>query len=90
VPGKGGEPFIAEHLKQMRPFLRKGDFAPASWGQALVDELAPSALMVEKIGYDAFWNSRLEWALRRRAFARCLSRALSRMGFQSIGVTNEW
>jgi nicotinamidase-related amidase len=65
VPGKGGEPFIAEHLKQMRPFLRKGDFAPASWGQALVDELAPSDLMVEKIGYDAFWNSRLEWALRK-------------------------
>ena len=49
----------------MRPFLRKGDFAPASWGQALVDELAPSDLMVEKIGYDAFWNSRLEWALRK-------------------------
>ena len=65
VPGKGGEPFIAEHLQQMRPFLRKGDFAPASWGQALVDELAPSDLMVEKIGYDAFWNSRLEWALRK-------------------------
>jgi nicotinamidase-related amidase len=65
VPGKGGEPFIAEHLKRMRPFLRKGDFAPASWGQALVNELAPSDLMVEKIGYDAFWNSRLEWALRK-------------------------
>ena len=72
VPGKGGEPFIAEHLKQMRPFLRTGDFAPASWGQAVVDELAPSDLVVEKIGYDAFWNSRLEWALRKAGIRKLL------------------
>ena len=25
--------------KQMRPFLTRGDFAPGSWGQAVVDEL---------------------------------------------------
>lgn len=72
VPGKGGEPFIAEHLRQMRPFLRKGDFAPGSWGHALVDDLAPSDLAVEKIGYDAFWNSRLEWVLRKAGIQRLL------------------
>lgn len=72
VPGKGGEPFIAEHLRQMRPFLKKGDFAPGSWGHALVDELAPSDLPVEKLGYDAFWNSRLEWVLRKAGVRRLL------------------
>jgi len=33
VPGKGGEPFISPHLKALRPFLGKGDFAPGSWGK---------------------------------------------------------
>lgn len=73
VPGKCGEPFIADHLRAMRPFLKKGDFAPGSWGQALVDELAPSDISVEKIGYDAFWNSRLEWALRKAGVRRLLA-----------------
>jgi nicotinamidase-related amidase len=72
VPGKGGEPFIADHLRQMRPFLGKGDFAPGSWGHALVDDLAPSDLAVEKLGYDAFWNTRLEWVLRRAGITRLL------------------
>src|SRR4051812_29580160 len=44
VPGKGGAPFISPHLKRLRPFLRPGDFAPGSWGQALVDALAPADL----------------------------------------------
>jgi ureidoacrylate peracid hydrolase len=72
VPGRGGDPFSSEHLRRMRPFLGKGDFAPGSWGQALVDELAPSALPVEKLGYDAFWNSRLEWVLRRAGVRKLL------------------
>src|SRR5690348_6087244 len=46
VPGKGGEPFISPHLKALRPFLRKGDFAPGGWGHALVDELQPADLSV--------------------------------------------
>ncbi|MDQ8732010.1 cysteine hydrolase [Bradyrhizobium sp. LHD-71] len=65
VPGKGGEPFVSPHLKALRPFLRKGDFAPGSWGHALVDELQPSDLSVEKIAFSAFYMSRLEWVLRK-------------------------
>jgi len=65
VPGKGGEPFISPHLKAMRPFLRKGDFAPGSWGHALVDRLQPADLTVEKIAYSAFYMTRLEWVLRK-------------------------
>ena len=65
VPGKNGEPLIAPHLKALRPFLRKGDFAPGSWGHALVDELKPSDLQVEKIAYSAFYMTRLEWMLRK-------------------------
>src|SRR5579862_9067022 len=51
VPGRGREPIISPHLKTLRPFLKKGDFAPASWGQQLVDELAPADVAVEKIAY---------------------------------------
>jgi nicotinamidase-related amidase len=65
VPGKHGEPFISPHLKALRPFLRKGDFAPGSFGHALVDELQPADLSVEKIAYSAFYMSRLEWVLRK-------------------------
>lgn len=65
VPGKGGEPFISPHLQSLRPFLRKGDFAPGGFGQALIDELAPADIMVEKIAFSAFYMSRLEWVLNR-------------------------
>jgi len=65
VPGRGGEPFISPHLKALRPFLRKGDFAPGAWGHALVDELQPADLSVEKVAFSAFYMSRLEWVLRK-------------------------
>lgn len=65
VPGRGGEPIVSPHLKALRPFLGRGDFAPGSWGQQLVDELAPADVAVEKIAYSAFHASRLEWVLRK-------------------------
>ncbi|WP_137045239.1 cysteine hydrolase family protein [Pseudolabrys sp. FHR47] len=65
VPGRGGEPIISPHLKMLRPFLRKGDFMPGSWGQQLVDGLAPADFTIEKLAYSAFYMSRLEWALRK-------------------------
>jgi nicotinamidase-related amidase len=65
VPMRGGEPHIAPHLKHARPFLRRGDFLPGSWGHALVDELGPSDIAVEKVAFSAFYQSRLEWALAR-------------------------
>jgi nicotinamidase-related amidase len=39
VPAKGGEPIISPHLKTLRPFLKKGDFQPGSWGHQLVGVL---------------------------------------------------
>ncbi|GIX09219.1 cysteine hydrolase family protein [Elioraea sp.] len=72
VPGKGGAPFISPHLKALRPFLRAGDFAPGSWGQALVDELQPADIAVEKVAYSAFYMSRLEWVLRKAGIERLL------------------
>lgn len=65
VPGKGGTPFIAEHLAALRPFLQKGDFLPTAWGHALVDVLQPADLSVDKVAYSAFYMSRLEWVLNR-------------------------
>ena len=65
VAGKGGEPIISPHLKKLRPFLGKGDFVSGSWGQALIDELAPADFAVEKVAYSAFYMSRLEWVLRK-------------------------
>lgn len=65
VPGRGDEPIISPHLKKLRPFLGKGDFAPGSWGQQLVDELSPADISVEKIAYSAFYMTRLDWVLRK-------------------------
>jgi len=65
VPGKNDEPFISPHLKKLRPFLTKGDFAPGSFGQDVVDELKPVDLKVEKVAFSAFYMSRLEWVLNR-------------------------
>jgi nicotinamidase-related amidase len=65
VPGRGGEPMISPHLKKLRPFLKKGDFTPGSWGQRTVDELQPVDIAVEKVAFSAFYMSRLEWVLRK-------------------------
>jgi len=65
VPGKKGEPFISPHLKKLRPFLGKGDFAPGAVGHQLIDELQPADITVEKVAFSAFYQSRLDWALRR-------------------------
>ncbi len=64
VPGPGGEPLIAPHLKKLRPFLGKGDFAPGAFGHSLVDELAPADYTIEKVTYSAFYQTRLEYILR--------------------------
>ena len=65
VPGKGGEPFISPHLKSLRSFLGKGDFAPGEWGHRLVDALQPADITIEKVAYSAFYMTRLEWVLRK-------------------------
>jgi ureidoacrylate peracid hydrolase len=65
VPGRGGEPLISPHLKQLRPFLAKGDFQPGAWGHNLIDELAPADFTVEKVAYSAFYMTRLEFVLRK-------------------------
>lgn len=72
VPGRGGEPMIRPHLKALRPFLKRGDFLPGSWGHALVDALQPADLAVEKIAYSAFYQSRLEWVLAKNGITRLL------------------
>jgi nicotinamidase-related amidase len=63
--GKDGVPFIDPHLRALRPFLTKGDFVMGGWGHQVVAELAPSDLPIEKVGYDAFYATRLEWILRK-------------------------
>ena len=64
VPGPKEEPLIAPHLKELRPFLGKGDFAPGKFGHQLVETLAPADYTVEKVAYSAFYQSRLEYILR--------------------------
>lgn len=64
VPGRDDEPLIAPHLRELRPFLSKGDFAPGGFGHALVDTLAPADFTVEKVAYSAFYQTRLEYILR--------------------------
>jgi nicotinamidase-related amidase len=69
VPGRDGEPLIAPHLKAIRPFLGRGDFAPGSWGHAPVDALGPGDFTIEKVAYSAFYMTRLEWVLRKADIA---------------------
>lgn len=65
-PDVDGQPMISPHLLERRPFLQKGDFAPGSWGQANVDVLTPLVdVAVCKVAYSAFFNTQLDWILRR-------------------------
>jgi len=73
VPGRDAEPLIDRHLRDLRPFLTRGDFAPGSFGHALVDELSPADLSVEKVAYSAFHMSRLEWVLRKAGITRLVA-----------------
>ena len=64
-PDARGEPMISPHLLALRPFLRRGDFAPGSTGQANVAELQPLiGVSVCKVAYSAFFNTQLDWVLR--------------------------
>lgn len=65
VPGRGGAPLMSPHLKALRPFLTKGDFAPGTFGHDLIDALKPADLSVEKVAFSAFYMSRLEFVLRK-------------------------
>ncbi len=64
-PDARGEPMISPHLLGLRPFLRRGDFAPGSVGQAHVAELQPLIdVSVCKVAYSAFFKTQLDWVLR--------------------------
>ena len=65
ITGKGGEPFISPHLKALRPFLRKGDFSSGGWGHDLLDILKPADMTIEKVAYSAFYQTRLEFSLKK-------------------------
>ena len=74
VHGRDGEPHVSAHLRKLRPFLRRGDFASGAWGHDTLDDLKPSEgepcnIPVEKVAYDAFHQSRLEWVLRHEGIA---------------------
>lgn len=84
VPGRGGVPFISPHLAARRPFLGAGDFAPGSFGQALIDPLAPADIEVEKVAFSAFYMSRLDWVLRRASIAHLVAAGIVTDG----GVTS--
>ncbi|MFV0384434.1 cysteine hydrolase family protein [Paracoccus sp. (in: a-proteobacteria)] len=64
IPRRGGEPLIAPHLKELRPFLGAGDFEPGSFGHDLVDDLPQADFMVEKVAYSAFYQTRLDHILK--------------------------
>lgn len=66
VPDASGEPLIAPHLRELRPFLGKGDFAPGGFGHTLVDALQPADFVIEKIAYSAFYQTRMEYIMRAK------------------------
>lgn len=72
VPAADGEPLVADHLRRLRPFLARGDFAEGTWGHSVVDELLPVDGAVDKVVYSAFQHTRLEWLLREFGVKRLL------------------
>ena len=60
---------ISPHLKALRPFLRKGDFARAL-GPCAGRRTRAVRSSVEKIAYSAFYMTRLEWILRKVGIER--------------------
>lgn len=66
LPGKDGEPLISEGLKKARPFIGKGDFCPGNFGHRLVEELAPADFTVDKISFSAFYQTFLDFILRKQ------------------------
>ncbi|MCS7018693.1 MAG: isochorismatase family cysteine hydrolase [Cytophagales bacterium] len=66
LPGKDGEPLIPEGLKKARPFITKGDFCPGDFGHRLVEELAPADFTVDKISFSAFYQTFLDFILRKQ------------------------
>ncbi len=72
IPRPDGAPLISAHLRQLRPFLTDGDFAPGSWGHTLVDDLAPADYVVEKVAYSCFYQSRMEYLLKATGIDRLI------------------
>jgi ureidoacrylate peracid hydrolase len=70
-PDARGEPMVAPHLLALRPFLKRGDFAPGSRGHGVVELLAPHVHMaVDKVAYSAFFQTQLDWVLRHAGIER--------------------
>jgi ureidoacrylate peracid hydrolase len=64
-PDAQGEPMVSPHLLALRPFLKRGDFAPGGRGQANVADIANLVdVCVSKVAYSAFFNTQLDWVLR--------------------------
>jgi len=65
--------FDGPHLKRLRPFLSKGDFAAGSAGHANVAEFDGLIdVSVWKVAYSAFFNTQLDWVLRRAGITRLI------------------
>jgi len=65
-PDAQGEPMISPHLRRLRPFLKRGDFVAGSRGHGCVAELDGLIdVSVWKVAYSAFFNTQLDWVLRR-------------------------
>lgn len=70
-PDTAGEPMISPHLRTLRPFLRRGDFVAGSHGHGCVAELDGLVdVAVWKVAYSAFFNTQLDWVLRRNGVER--------------------
>ncbi|MBR8656715.1 cysteine hydrolase [Achromobacter sp. Marseille-Q0513] len=70
-PDAAGEPMISPHLRRLRPFLGRGDFAAGGPGHACVAELDGLVdVAVWKVAYSAFFNTQLDWVLRRAGIER--------------------
>jgi len=60
-----GHPLLAPQILKVRPFLAKEGFRLGSPGFEIIEELPPPDYKIEKVAFSAFYNTRLEFLLRK-------------------------
>jgi nicotinamidase-related amidase len=60
-----GQPLLSSQILKARPFLAKEGFRLGSPGFEIIEELPPPDYKIEKVAFSAFYNTRLEFLLRK-------------------------
>lgn len=60
-----GQPLLSPQILKVRPFLAKEGFRLGTPGFEIIEELPPPDYKIEKVAFSAFYNTRLEFLLKK-------------------------